>query len=105
MESEKNHKERDHVHLRGKFLRAVHFKCNFNRQFPTKIPVFCHNLLRYDVHLFIRNLFRHEVEILTIVLATTDKSYISIKKNIMEIKLRKHAEKNGKRGKEYTLLF
>jgi len=45
-------KVRDHCHLTGKFRGAAHNECNVRYRVPRFIPVFFHNLSRYDAHLF-----------------------------------------------------
>jgi len=49
-------KVRDHCHLTGKFRGAAHNVCNLRYRVPRFIPVFFHNLSRYDAHIFIKKL-------------------------------------------------
>jgi len=44
-------KVRDHCHLTGKFRGAAHNECNLQYRVPRFIPVFFHNVSRYDAHL------------------------------------------------------
>ena len=41
---------RNHDHLTGKFLGAVHTTCNCKRKSNKFIPIFFHNLSNYDAH-------------------------------------------------------
>ena len=44
-------KHRHHCHLSGKFIGSAHQVCNQNLKVQAKIPVFFHNLKKYDSHL------------------------------------------------------
>jgi hypothetical protein len=46
----------DHDHFTGAFRGTAHNKCNFTARKDRFLPVFFHNLLNYDAHLFIKNL-------------------------------------------------
>ena len=49
-------KVRDHCHYTGKFRGAAHLDCNRKFKKPEFTPIFFHNLLNFDSHLFVRNL-------------------------------------------------
>ena len=50
-----NDKVRDHCHLTGKYRGPAHNNCNLKDK-VNFIPIFFHNLLGFDCHLFIREL-------------------------------------------------
>ena len=47
------HKVKDHCHLTGNYRGAAHSACNMKTKMPNYIPIFAHNLVGYDLHLFI----------------------------------------------------
>lgn len=47
---------RDHCHITGKYRGAAHNKCNFRLRINPKIPVFFHNLEKYDAHLIMQRI-------------------------------------------------
>jgi DNA polymerase type B, organellar and viral len=49
-------KVKDHCHYTGFYRGAAHNTCNLNNQKRYFVPVFIHNMARYDAHLFIREL-------------------------------------------------
>lgn len=72
---------RDHSHLPpGLFVSAAHSKCNLNYKIPKFIPVFLHNLSRYDAHLFFEDLATEGSHI--DVVPQTKETYISFTKKI-----------------------
>ena len=46
-------------HITGHFLGSAHQVCNLNRKLCKRIPIFAHNLSRFDSHLIIRSLKAH----------------------------------------------
>ena len=46
-------KVRDHYHITGFFLGAVHRQCNLERLVSFRIPFFFHNFHGYDTHLIV----------------------------------------------------
>ena len=49
-------KVRDHCHFSGKYLGALHAKCNLRLKKSKTVPVFFHNLTGYDSHIFVKRL-------------------------------------------------
>ena len=50
-----NEKVRDHCHFTGQYRGAAHNKCNLDYSFKfSEIPIFFHNLKKYDSHLIIK---------------------------------------------------
>jgi len=43
----------DHDHITGKYLGAVHDECNLRRTTKLFIPIYFHNLSRYDSHIML----------------------------------------------------
>jgi hypothetical protein len=66
----------DHCHVSGKFLGAAHLKCNAGWHIKEMIPVFMHNLSRYDSHLIIKVLNKIEGEEIKII-PKTEEEYIT----------------------------
>lgn len=68
----------DHDHMTGKYRGPAHDKCNlhFNNRY-TKIPVFIHNGMRYDNHLFVKELYAHFKDKCS-ALVKTQEDYISM---------------------------
>lgn len=67
--------------LIGVFCGAAHNVCNLNYRIPKFIPCICHNLSKFDAHLFIKELSQHGSDIRAI--ATTKETYISFSKHII----------------------
>ena len=61
--SEKNCKVNDNCHITGKCRGAAHNKCNINYFSKRYLPIFFHNHKGYDLHLIIRDAFKHIQEI------------------------------------------
>lgn len=70
-----NCKVHHHNHLTGEYLGALCNNCNLQVQIPNFVPVFFHNLSRYDSHLLIRALNFDKEEIR--VISSTTEVYIS----------------------------
>ena len=51
-------KHLDHCHYTGKVNGFAHPQCNLERQTPSYIPIFFHNLKGYDSHILIKSLAR-----------------------------------------------
>ena len=47
-------KVRDHDHVTGNYIGAAHNLCNLNRKQIKHLPVYFHNLRKYDMHHIIR---------------------------------------------------
>ncbi|UYV67414.1 hypothetical protein LAZ67_5000503 [Cordylochernes scorpioides] len=73
-------KVRDHCHLTGKFNGAAHDKCNVNYRIPKFVPIFFHNLQKYDAHLFIKALADRGGDLK--VISKTEQNYISFSSKI-----------------------
>jgi hypothetical protein len=43
-----------HDHLPGKYIRAAHLDCNFNRKTNCFIPIYFPNLSKYDSHVVLQ---------------------------------------------------
>ncbi|XP_054260663.1 uncharacterized protein LOC128985297 [Macrosteles quadrilineatus] len=52
--NKKDERALDHDHLSGRFRGVAHKVCNLNFRKPNFIPIFVHNLINYDTHLFIK---------------------------------------------------
>ena len=72
-----NDKERDHVHITGKFRGTTHKKCNLKLIIPRILPVIFHNLERYDGHVIFKELNNFD-DIDVEVIPKTTKKYMSI---------------------------
>ena len=83
-------KVRDHCHYTGKYRSAAHSNCNLQYKIPGHIPVIFHNLSRYDVHLFIRELSKDTDSMG--VIAKNKEDYISF---LIKIKVGTRIDKNG----------
>ncbi|XP_050340230.1 uncharacterized protein LOC126766507 [Bactrocera neohumeralis] len=70
----------DHCHLTGEYRGPAHKKCNLEYQIANFIPIFFHNLSKYDCHLFIKELSSVKGDINIIPL--NKELYISISKRI-----------------------
>ena len=73
-------KVRDHCHYTGKFRGALHSKCNLRLQKTKVIPVFFHNLERYDSHLFVKRLADTDGDVNCI--PHNEEKYITFTKNV-----------------------
>ena len=99
--SEKKRKVRDHCHYNGLYRGAAHSSCNLQYKIPNYIPVVFHNLIRYDAHLFIRELAKYTTGMGVIAKNTEDYISFSIK-----VEVDKYVDKEGnERTKEMELRF
>lgn len=73
-----NDRVRDHCHFTGTYRGAAHNSCNLNHRKGNFIPVFFHNLSKYDAHLFVKELGEIKGDIKVIPL--NKELYISISK-------------------------
>ena len=72
-------KMRDHCHYTGEYIGPAHRVCNFERRSDQRIPVVTHAMSRYDGHLFIKELCRHEDELSKVrLIPKTLENYTSI---------------------------
>ncbi|HZD82294.1 MAG TPA: DNA polymerase, partial [Nitrososphaeraceae archaeon] len=77
-----NRKVRHHSHVTGEFIGAAHNECNLKCRVPNFLPIFFHNLSKYDGH-FITLVCDNTVkDINTIPL--TEETYISFSKKISQ---------------------
>ena len=76
----KDDKVRDHCHFTGQYRGAAHNKCNLKCRKPKVLPVIFHNLQGYDAHLFIKQLYRLEGDLVCI--PSTEEKYITFNKKI-----------------------
>ena len=77
---------RDHCHFTGKFRGAAHNHCNRQVKKTYKIPVFFHNLQRYDGHIVFENLAKLKLNKAPKVIAKSLESFLSIKLGTLEFK-------------------
>ena len=77
---------RDHCHFTGKFRGAAHNHCNRQFRKSYKIPVFFHNLQRYDGHIVFENLAKLKLNKAPKVIAKSHESFLSIKLGTLEFK-------------------
>ena len=73
---------RHHSHVSGKFIGAAHGDCNVNAKVPNFLPVFFHNLSRYDGHITALVIDNTDKDISTIPL--TSETYISFSKKVSD---------------------
>ena len=71
---------RDHCHFTGKYRGAAHNKCNLQCRKLKVLPVIFHNLQGYDAHLFIKQLYRLEGDLVCI--PSTEEKYITFNKKL-----------------------
>ena len=64
-----------HCHLTGKVFGVAHFSCNLKGRSINYLPIFFHNLSRYDAHHIIKNLTLLSGE--KSAISRTDETYIS----------------------------
>ncbi|XP_065223988.1 uncharacterized protein LOC135848125 [Planococcus citri] len=74
---------REHCHLTGKYIGPSHATpCNINRTTPDFLPVYFHNLSKYDSHLILHGYKRGASDIK--VIPTTEETYITFSKKISD---------------------
>ena len=86
-EAEKYKKVRDHCHFTGKYRGCAHSICNLNfcnRYF--KIPVFFHNMKKYDGHLIIQNAEKLSNKKKIDVIAQNSEKFINIGFDSLSVK-------------------
>ena len=71
-------KVRDHSHITGEFRGVAHNECNLKYRVPRFYPVIFHNLVRYDAHLFSKEL-GGDIK----CIPSNDETYISFSKTII----------------------
>jgi hypothetical protein len=69
----------DHCHTTGKYIGAAHSDCNLKRQNKRLIPIFVHNLSKYDAHMFVKILDQFGDGKITII-PKTEEDYVSFSK-------------------------
>ena len=67
----------DHDHITGKYLEAAHNECNLRR--TIYIPIYFHNLSRYDSHLMLNVINKFGTGSLKVI-PHTEEEYISFSK-------------------------
>ena len=81
MDVEKTARVIHHCHLSGTIFGVAHSKCNLRARTTNFLPVFFHNLSRYDAHHILKHLKLKVGEELSAI-AKTDQIYISFSINI-----------------------
>ena len=89
-----------HCHLTGKLFGIAHSKCNLRARTTNFLPIFFHNLSRYDAHHIIKKLQLQTSEELTAI-AKTDETYISFN---IKIPVGSYKKKSGDFVKMYHSL-
>jgi len=69
----------DHDHITGKYLGAVHDECNLRRTTKLFIPIYFHNLSRYDSHIMLNVINKFGTGNLKVI-PHTEEEYISFSK-------------------------
>ena len=101
-DSKKGPKVCNHCHYTGCYRGPTHRNCNLMYRIPSYIPVFFHNLLDYDAHLFIRELGRHSRDTIEVI-AKNKEDYISFS---VEVAVDKYVDNLGnKKDKLIKLRF
>ena len=81
-----------HCHLTGKVIGVAHSKCNLKVTAGSFVPIFFHNLSRYDSHHIIKNLKLEDKEELSVI-ARTEETFISFS---IKVPIRTYFDKCGK---------
>jgi hypothetical protein len=71
-----NDKVIDHDHFDGKYRGAAHRDCNILVRIAKFVPIYFHNLSKYDLHLFIKELAKQNKPLKPI--PVNDETYISL---------------------------
>jgi len=84
--TEDNYKVKHHDHINGRFIGSYCNKCNFQYKYKKFIPVYLHNLKGYDMHLFVKSLYKYGDEEIKengiTCIPNNEQSYISVSKFI-----------------------
>ena len=80
-----------HCHLTGEVFGVAHSKCNLRAKTTRFLPIFFHNLSRYDAHHIIKNLKLNNGEKLSAI-AKNDKTYISFS---LDVPMEQFKSKSG----------
>ena len=92
---------RDHCHYTGHYRGPAHVWYNLQYKIPSYIPIVFHNLLRYDAHLFIKELANYGSRMGVITKNRQD--YISF---LIKVEVNKYINKKGiEKSKEIELRF
>ena len=67
-----------HCHLTGKVFGVAHFSCNLKARSTNYLPIFFHNLSRYDAHHIIKNLTLLSGEKLSAISRTDETYFFSV---------------------------
>lgn len=75
----------DHDHVTtGKIRGRAHIGCNKKFYLETEVPVFFHNISKYDAHLFIEELLKFEQnESYISVIPQSSETYMAITKRVI----------------------
>ncbi|KAF4526717.1 hypothetical protein B566_EDAN015687 [Ephemera danica] len=76
--TKENPKVRDHCHITAEYRGAAHNSCNLNTQNPNFLPIFCHNMSRYDSNFIIMQLGNTEGDIH--VIPNSEEKFIAFSK-------------------------
>ena len=85
-------KVRDHCHFTGEFRGAAHNTCNLKIQNNFTIPAIAHNLSKYDLKLFIRDLMKYTDDKRNVI-AKSSEEFITVS---IKIKVGTRIGKGGK---------
>ena len=69
---------RHHSHITNLYLGPAHSTCNLVAKVPNFLPIFFHNLSKYDAHLILHGYKGDEGDMS--VIPTTEETYISFSK-------------------------
>ena len=95
-------KVRDHCHFTGEFRGAAHNICNLKIQNNFTIPAITHNLSKYDLKLFIRDLMKYTDDKPNVI-AKSSEEFIMVS---IKIKVGTRIGKGGKPvNRYYTVKF
>jgi hypothetical protein len=73
---------RHHSHITNLFIGPAHKQCNLKARVPNFLPVFLHNLSKYDAHLILHGYKKGAREMQ--VIPNTEETYISFSKKVSE---------------------